>query len=257
MGIEIFAKHLREKRAVKIDTGYNNYDLDLIAKIARSAQNAKASAIDIPASKEVYDTVRKNSRLPIFISSIQPFEILNAVKWGADAVEIGSWEQTYKNGIRLKGDELYNLVLECIALINNYNVFVSVSIPGNLEIAEQVRLIKKLELLGVNLIQVEGTRPIELRKIVFAKDTEAAIKNTFELNKFTKIPVVTSALMSYQNIETAFMSGASGIAFDESILKLDTEVAMTNEIRKIVGSISHRNSLNREIVRSQIELAFN
>ena len=33
MGIEVFKKHLRERRAVKIIAGINNYNLDNVAKV--------------------------------------------------------------------------------------------------------------------------------------------------------------------------------------------------------------------------------
>ena len=257
MGIEVFAKHIREKRAVKIETGFNNTDLNSVSKICSAAQNAKASAVDIVASKEVYDVARKNTKLPIFVSSIHPFDILEAVKWGVDAVEIGKYDDFYTKGIKFSETEFYDIVLETIGLINQYDVYTSVVIPGYFDISQQVALAKKFELLGINLIQIEGVQPLKLRKFTsYIKDSNISIENTFEINKMTKLPIITSMNVDSKNLNEAFLSGASGLNID-NLAKFDTEIAMTTEIRKIVGSISHRNSLNRELVRSQIELAFN
>jgi hypothetical protein len=100
MGIEIFKKHLREKRAIKISAGFENYNLDSVAKICRAAQRAKASAVGISSNKEVYEIARKNTKLPLFVSSIHPFEILEAVKYGVDGIQIGHYYNTYKAGKR-------------------------------------------------------------------------------------------------------------------------------------------------------------
>ena len=67
MGIEVFKKHLREKRAVKIIAGIDNFDLENVAKVCRAAQNGHASAVDIAAKKEVYDIARKNTKLLVLV----------------------------------------------------------------------------------------------------------------------------------------------------------------------------------------------
>ena len=68
MGIEVFNKHLREKRAIKVSVGSNN-NLDNVAKICRAAQESRASAVEIPSDKNIYDIARKNTKLPLFASS--------------------------------------------------------------------------------------------------------------------------------------------------------------------------------------------
>ena len=75
MGIEIFKKHLREKRAVKIIAGIDNYNADNVARVCRAAQKGHASAVDISCDKKIYDIARKNTKLPIFVSSVHPFEL--------------------------------------------------------------------------------------------------------------------------------------------------------------------------------------
>ena len=158
MGIEVFRKHLREKRAVKIISGINNYNLESVAKICRASQKGHASAVDIACDKEVYDTARQNTKLPIFVSSVHPFELLEAVKWGADAIEIGNFDALYKEGQTFSDEEVYDIVLETMNLVESYNPFICVTIPGCVDISKQIELAKKLEILGIDLIQTEGLK---------------------------------------------------------------------------------------------------
>ena len=134
MGIEVFRKHLREKRAIKINAGIDNYNLDNVARICRASQKAKASAVGVACSKDVFTTARKNTKLPIFVSSIHPFELLKAVQWGADAIEIGDFSALYKQGNKFSMEDAYNIVLETLSLINKYDVFVCATIPGCIKI---------------------------------------------------------------------------------------------------------------------------
>ncbi len=260
MGIEVFKKHLREKRAVKIISGIDNYDLENVAKVCRAAQTGHASAVDVACKKEVYETARKNTKLPVFVSSIHPFELLEAVKWGADAIEIGNFDALYKKGQEFSADEVYSIVLETLGLINKYDVFTCVTVPGNIDIADQIELVKKLEILGVDLIQTEGlkkdttsTNP-SAHLVSYA---QATIANTIELTQHTSLPIMTSSGISAKTAPLAFASGACAVGVGSAVNKLDSEVAMSATVMAIVSSVAHRNSINREIVRTSRELALN
>ena len=260
MGIEVFRKHLREKRAVKIIAGIDNLNLDNVAKVCRAAQKGHASAVDIAADKKVYDIARKNTKLPIFVSSVHPFEILDAVKWGADAVEIGNFDALYKKGQQFSADEVYDIVLETMGLINKYDVFTCVTIPGNIEVSEQIELAKKLEILGVDLIQTEGLKQTTTSSNPSAhlvSYAQATIANTIELSQHVSTPIMSASGISAKTAPLAFASGASAVGVGSAVNKLDSEIAMTATIMSIVGSVAHRNSLNREIVRTSRELELN
>ena len=258
MGIEIFKKHLREKRAVKIIAGINNRNTDNVAKVCRAAQMGHASAVDIAADIEVYKTARKNTKLPIFVSSIHPFELLDAVKWGADAIEIGNFDALYKEGRSFNADEVYDIVLETMSLVNSYDIFTCVTIPGSIEVAEQIELARKLEILGVDLIQTEGLK----------KDTEssnpsahlvsyaqATISNTLELMKHTSLPIMSASGISASTAPLAFASGASAVGVGSAVNKLSSEVEMAATVMAVVASVSHRNSIQKEIIRTERELS--
>ena len=258
MGIEVFKKHLREKRAVKIISGINNYDLNCVKKVARAAQMGHASALDVACDLDVYRTARANTKLPIFVSSIHPFELADAAKWGADAIEIGNFDALYKNGKSFTCDEVYEIVLETMSLVSRYNTFVCATIPGNQDIRDQIDLVKNLEILGVDLIQTEGLKQItnssnpSIHLINYAENT---IANTMELLNHTSLPIMSASGISAKTAPLAFASGASAIGVGSAVNKLETEVEMAAAVMSIVNSVSHRNSINKEIQRSERELS--
>lgn len=258
MGIEVFKKHLRERRAIKIIAGINNRNLDNVAKVCRAAQMGHASAVDVAADINVYKTARKNTKLPVFVSSIHPFELLDAVKWGADAIEIGNFDALYKEGKGLSASEVYDIVLETMALVDSYDIFTCVTIPGNIKISEQIELAKKLEILGVDLIQTEGLKKDTTSSNPSAhlvSYASATISNTLELMKHTSLPIMSASGITAQTAPLAFASGASAVGVGSAVNKLNSEVEMAATVMAVVGSISHRNSINREIIRTERELS--
>lgn len=254
MGIEIFKKHLREKRAVKIST-CDIKDIEQISKVIKASQTAKASAIEIRADKNIFKIAKQNSKLPIFISSIHPFEILESLKWGVDGILIGNYIESYKNGKTFSADEIYDIVLETLGLINKYETYVSVSIPSCIDLEQQQKLTRKLEILGVDLIQIEGIEKKEFpkkRTVEYLTSVDNAINSTFELNKFSILPILSYADFDENTSQQAFNSGASAVGVCN--LNNKNEGELITNIMSIVGSISHRNSINREIVRTSREL---
>ena len=258
MGIEVFRKHLREKRAIKIISGINNYDTERVAKICRAAQKAKASAVDIACSKEVYAAARRNTKLPIFVSSIHPFELLQAVQWGADAIEIGNFDALYREGQTFSADEVYNIVLETMSLINKYETFVCATVPGCIPIEEQIELAKKFEVLGVDLIQTEGIKKVSSStnaSLQLINHAEATIANTMELFKNTSLPIMSASGITAQTAPLAFAAGANAVGVGSAVNKLNSEVEMCATIMSIVATVASRNSINREISSARHELA--
>lgn len=250
MGIEVFRKHLREKRAVKIIAGINNYDKNNVAKVCSAAQKAHASAVDIACDKEIYDIARKNTKLPIFVSSVHPFELLDAVKWGADAIEIGNFDALYKEGKTFSAEEVYDIVLETMSLTESYDPFVCVTIPGNIDISEQIDLAKKLEILGVDLIQTEGVKAVSDSSNPSAQlvsYAEATIANTLELVQHTSLPIMTASGITPKTAPLAFAAGANAVGVGSAVNKLDSKVAMAATIMSIVGTVAGRNSFVKEI----------
>ena len=92
---------------------------------------------------------------------------------------------------------------------------------------------------------------------MYIKDAQTSIYNTSELYQNTGKPIMTSGLINMKNAQQAFLQGASAVFIGSAINKLETEAQMISAVSQVVGSIAHRNSINREIIRSQIELSRN
>ena len=184
--------------------------------------------------------------------------MLQAAQWGADAIEIGNFDALYKKNMTFSADEVYEIALETLSLVSKYDIFTCVTIPGNIDIAQQIELAKKLEILGVDLIQTEGLKEVtnstnpSSHLVNYAK---ATIENTMELIQHTSIPVMSASGISAKTAPLAFASGASAVGVGAAVNKLDSEVAMCATVMSIVSSISYRNSINKEIVRTSRELS--
>ncbi len=254
--IEVFKRHLREKRAIKVITGIDNYDLEKVKKVVSAAQMSLASAVDIACDKKVFDVAKKHTSLPIFVSSIHPFNLAKAVSWGADAIEIGNFDALYKNGTSFSAEEVYEITLETMSLVENKNTFVCVTVPGNIDISEQIELAKKLEYIGVDLIQTEGMKPQNIKTIgakALLETAQATIGNTLELSRQVSIPIMSASGISAHTTPLAFAAGASAVGVGSAVNKLDTQIEMMATIRNIVATVANRNSISKEIVRSASE----
>ena len=83
---------------------------------------------------------------------------------------------------------------------------------------------------------------------------EDTIKNTLELTQHTALPIMSASGITAKTAPLAFAAGASAVGVGSAVNKLDSEVAMCATVMAIVSSVSYRNSINREIVRTEREL---
>jgi len=248
--LEIFKRHLKEKRAVKIISGINNYDLTKVASVCRAAQIGLASAVDVAADENVIKTAKENTKLPVFVSSVQPFSLKKAVKWGADAIEVGNFDALYAENVDFGADEIYEIALETMTLTEKDNIFTCVTVPGCISIDEQIKLAKKLELLGVDLIQTEGVKPMAASKNSTSSEllsiAHMTISNTMEIAKNVHVPVMTASGITPQTASLAFAAGASAIGVGSAVNKLRTQIAMAQTVRELVGAVSYRELIQKE-----------
>ena len=240
--IESFKRALEEKRAVKIIAGIDNFDIESVKKVVTAASNSGASAVDICADEKIITMVREMTDMPVFVSSIVPEELANAVSLGADAVELGNFDALYKKGMTFTSAQVLNLAKRTKELIGD--VFFCVTIPGELEISEQVELARELELLGVNLIQTEGHFSNEspsngVRGLI--ERAELTISNTIELTRNIDLPVMTATGINPTTASLAFAAGASAIGCGSCVNKLDSEISMVAVSRSLV-EIAERNA---------------
>ena len=241
--IDSFKHALAEHRAVKIISGIDNFDADRVRNVVIAAEQSGASAVDICADREIVSMVRNMTDMPIFVSSIKPQELAMAVALGADAIELGNFDALYKNGVSMSAHEVMDLVHETLRLINKEDVFFCVTIPGSIDISEQISMARELEELGIDLIQTEGHYtsddiPSGVRGLV--ERAELTISNTIELTRNVEIPVMTATGINPTTAALAFAAGASAIGCGSCVNKLDSEISMI-AVSKSLVEIASRN----------------
>lgn len=251
--IDLFKQHLREKRAVKVIAGIDNFDMENVKKVVSAANQAGASAIDLCANEDIFMAARQMTELPLFVSSIIPEELAQAVRFGADAIELGNFDALYKKGIRMEKDEILELAKETMSLIKNFqagsDTFFSVTVPGHISVAEQIELARNLEELGVDLIQTEGSAIANVQSEGargLMETAQVSIANTIEIARNVEIPVMTASGITATTAAMAFAAGASAIGVGSCINKLDSSLAMMAAARSIV-EIAEKN-MQKEMV---------
>ena len=247
--IESFKRALEEKRAVKIIAGIDNFDAESVKKVVIAASNSGASAVDICAKPEIISMVREMTDLPLFVSSVEPEELAHAVALGADAVELGNFDALYKKGISFSSEQVLNLAKRTKELIED--TFFCVTIPGELEISEQIDLARELESIGVDLIQTEGHFSNEspsngVRGLI--ERAELTISNTIELSRNIELPIMTATGINPTTASLAFAAGASAIGCGSCVNKLDSEISMMAVSRSLVEIAERSAQYSMELV---------
>ena len=247
--IDGFKRALDEKRAVKIIAGIDNFDVENVKKVVMAASNSGASAIDICADPDIIAIVRTMTDLPLFVSSVDPEELAHAVILGADAVELGNFDALYKKGISFSAEQVLNLAKRTKELIED--AFFCVTIPGELEIGEQIELARELETIGVDLIQTEGHFTNEapsngVRGLL--ERAELTISNTIELSRNIELPIMTATGINPTTASLAFAAGASAIGCGSCVNKLDSELSMLAVSRSLVEIAERSAQYTMELV---------
>lgn len=238
--IDLFKKHLEEKKAVKIIAGIDNFDLDNVKKVVIAAQMANGSAVDVSADKDVIEIAKANTQLPIFVSSIDASLLSQAMEWGADAIEIGNYDALYKKGERISAEQILDIVSKTLALVEE-DTFISVTVPAHIEISEQIELAKKLEELNINLIQTEGAATTRVNSDGargLLETALASISNTMELARNVKTPVMCASGITPATAALAFAAGASAIGVGSCINKLDSQISMIATAKLVVEAVN-------------------
>lgn len=247
--IDLFKQHLKEKKAVKIIAGIDNFDIENVKKVVAAANQAGASAIDISASEKVFEIARQLTDLPLFVSSIIPEDLVQAVKIGADAIELGNFDALYKKGLRMGTEEVFELARKTMSLICDSKTFFCVTVPGHLSVSEQIDLARKLEELGVDLIQTEGSAVANVKSEGargLLETVEISIANTIEISRNVDIPVMTASGITPTTASLAFAAGASAIGVGSCVNKLDSSLGMMAVVRSLV-EIASKN-INKEMI---------
>lgn len=243
--IELFRQHLTEKRAVKVIAGIDNFDIENIKKVVASAEQAGASAVDICAKPEIISEIREMTDMPIFVSSIIPSELVKAVELGADAIELGNFDVLYKKGMSFSSEKVLSLVNETLEMLGDMRTFFCVTIPGELSISEQIELARKLETMGIDLIQTEGHYSSDITSDGvrgLMERAELTLSNTIELSRNIDLPIMTATAINPTTAPFAFAAGASAIGCGSCINKCESTLSMVATAKSLV-EIAERNTM--------------
>ncbi len=241
--IEMFKRHLDEKRAIKVISGIDNFDIERVKNVVSAAEMGGASAVDICYNEEIISIVKEMTTLPVFVSSVVPSELANAVRLGADAIEVGNFDAMYKKGIRVSADDVMDIVRETKKMLGDMKTFMCVTVPGHIEISKQIALAMKLEEMGIDLIQTEGAATINPSKSGargLLQTAEVSISNTIELARNTSVPIMTASGLTTTTAPLAFAAGASAIGVGSCINKLNSVIAMVAVVKSLVECIKHK-----------------
>lgn len=238
-------KAFKSKSALKVIAGIENTNISQIVKIVEAAKLADATYLDISANTKLVRLLKSLSDLPICVSSIDPIDLYNCVVSGADIVEIGNYDFFYQKGIYITVDELVYLFKEVKSLIPDTDI--CVTIPYYLDCEEQIQLTKKLDFLGVNIIQTEGMSNIRYVKsnlgicsksLLYSLNSFVpSLLSTYIISNITEVPVLSSSGFKNINSSISKFYGASGVGISSSFQKQKTVNYMTQYIAQTVEAL--------------------
>lgn len=238
--VEALKRDLREKKCVKVIAGINNFDVEKVKKVVMAAEQGGASAVDVAAREDIIYVTKQITDLPVFVSSVKPEELKMAYEAGADALEIGNFDAMYADGLRISAEEVLEITRKTIELVGN-DAFLSVTVPGHIDISEQIQLAQDLEALGVDLIQTEGAATVEATSAGargLVEKATVSIANTIELVRNVEIPVMTASGISETTAPLAIAAGASAVGIGSCVNKLNSSIGMIAVTRAVVESLN-------------------
>ncbi len=119
---------------------------------------------------------------------------------------------------------------------------VSITVPGHLDVKDQVELAEKLEILGVDLIQTEGSMIVQ-EKVSAAlgqiEKVKLTLANTIEISKvLNNTFLMTASGITPDTAKLAIACGANGIGVGQYINKLESEIEMIAATKALLEAIS-------------------
>lgn len=246
--IESLKRVLREKRCVKVIAGINNFDIEKVKKVVTAAEQGGANAVDVAAREDIIYVTKGITDLPVFVSSINPEELKMAADNGADVLEIGNYDALYNEGLRLSAKDILDITNKTIELVGR-EVMLSVTVPGHIDISEQIDLAMELESLGVDLIQTEGAAIADVKNSGargLLEKAQVSIANTIELTRNVNIPVMTASGITSTTAPMAIAAGASAVGIGSCVNKLNSTLEMVAMVRSVVQSVDELRTVKQE-----------
>lgn len=231
-------KAFREKRALKIISGLQNFDRSSVASVVTAADKGGATHVDIACDQDLVKLALELTSLPICVSSVDPSAFHSAVEAGAKMIEIGNYDSFYDRGIEFSSEQILKLTRETRKMLPD--ITLSVTVPHTLSLPDQMRLAELLEEEGADIIQTEGgkcsspTKPGVLGLIEKATPTLAA---AYSISRAVSIPVMCASGLSSVTAPMAVTAGAAGVGVGSAVNRLNDIVAMIAEVKSIAEAL--------------------
>lgn len=238
MGIQSLENALSQHRAVKVISGLNNFDHENVKSVVLAAAAGGATFVDIAAQPDLIRMVRRLISLPICVSAVEPVLLAEAVKAGADLVEIGNFDSFYAQGRRFEAAEVLSLTQATRALLPH--TLLSVTVPHPLPLDEQVQLAQQLVAAGADLIQTEGgtsAAPRQAGILGLIEKATPTLAAAYVISRGVSVPVLCASGLSTVTVPLAIAAGAAGVGVGAAINQLNDEVAMVAAVRSLVEAI--------------------
>lgn len=230
------------KKALKVISGLNNFDLAKVSAVCQAAQAGGATFVDIAADVNLIKTVRQLISLPICVSAVETEAFVNAVNAGADLIEIGNFDSFYAQGITFSAGDVLNLTSQTRALLPN--ITLSVTVPHILALDEQVELAQALVNAGADIIQTEGgtsSNPSHAGVLGLIEKASPTLAAAHVISRAVDVPVLCASGLSDVTVPMAIAAGACGVGVGSAINKLDDQVAMVAVVRSLVEAMNQAN----------------
>ena len=229
---------LAQGRALKIISGLNNFDADLVATVVQAADQGGATFVDIAADADLVRLVRQLTAMPICVSAVEPEKFLDPVAAGADLIEIGNFDTFYAQGRRFEAPEVLELTQKTRELLPS--ITLSVTVPHILPLDEQVQLATDLVQAGADLIQTEGgtsSHPIHSGVLGLIEKAAPTLAAAHAISDAVSVPVLCASGLSDVTAPMAIAAGAAGVGVGSAVNKLNNPLAMVAVVRRLVEAL--------------------
>lgn len=233
------AQAFKDRRVLKVITGLNNFNVKEIILKVQAAEIGRATYIDIAANTEIIQEVKRITSIPICVSSIHIDELCRSFEAGADILEIGNFDIFYEKNIYFTKKQIEDLTMELISRIPNASI--CVTIPHYLSLNKQIELAKKLETLGVDIIQTEGiSSKVNSNNYLLNSiyNASASLSSTYVFSQHVNIPILSSSGINALTAPIAIAYGASGVGIGSFFNSSNNIFNLASTIYSIMASMN-------------------
>lgn len=227
------------RRALKVISGLNNFDVQNVIAVVKAAEIGGATFVDIAADPELVKQVKQVVSLPVCVSAVEPEKLLQAVAAGADLVEIGNFDSFYSQGIQFEAEEVLAITKETRRLLPETTL--SVTVPHILKLDAQVELAEALVNAGADIIQTEGSnssKPVHSGTLGLIEKAAPTLAAAYEISRVVSVPVLCASGISNVTAPLAIATGAAGVGVGSAVNQLNSEVAMIAVVRGLVEALA-------------------